>query len=89
MNKKEYKKIYYLKNKEKFLEQSRKKYEEKRAEHKRRKYNNTNIIASDKKDYAKKYYQIKNKPRSSQAIRGIVLKPKPITIKYGSLTVEL
>lgn len=101
MDIKEYRKLYYLKNREKFLERSRKRYNENRTEQNKRKYNRTDIKASDRKDYNRQYHYIRKeilkygKPyyyaMNEKRIKGraIAIKPEPVKIKYGPLTVEL
>lgn len=112
MDIKEYRKLYYLKNREKFLERSRKRYNfrlakiatsgvnENRTEQNKRKYNRTDIKASDRKDYNRQYHYIRKeilkygKPyyyaMNEKRIKGrmTAIKPEPVKIKYGSLTVE-
>lgn len=112
MDIKEYRKLYYLKNREKFLERSRKRYNENSSEHNscvsgiatsgvnKRKYNRTDIKASDRKDYSRQYHYIRKeilkygKPyyyaMNEKRIKGrmTAIKPEPVKIKYGSLTVE-
>ena len=100
MDIKEYRKLYYLKNREKFLERSRKRYNENSSEQNKRKYNRTDIKASDRKDYSRQYHYIRKeilkygKPyyyaMNEKRIKGrmTAIKSEPVKIKYGSLTVE-